>query len=286
MKIELLGGWDERFRALPIPALPPVTKIVLPCSFIPIGKTLKPVTVGSWSAFTDARIFDSGRTVVRVGHMRHLRTLVLGFFGSALLLAGCGSSDSCVGGAGPIVSQSVELSPFTGFDFQASGQVVVAQGATQGVIVRGQQNIVDLLNPDVVNGIWDIGFTQCVRQTGGLCVEITLPELTSVELSGAGTVEAETQASAIDTVLSGAGTVTLSGQSMSQTIVLDGSGTVDAFELVSDGAEVVLSGQGNINLTANEQLDIDLSGAGSVFYRGEPQLMVSITGAGDVVDAN
>jgi len=208
--------------------------------------------------------------------------LVLGLAVSA---AGCGS-DSCVGGSGPIVSQTLDLSSFTGFDFQVGGDVTVVPGSTQQVVVRSQQNVIDILNRDVINGIWEIGYTQCAREISEFSVDITVPELDRVVLSGAGTIDAQTETSAIDTILSGAGTVTLSGEVTSQQVTLEGSGTVEAFDLTADETSVVLTGQGTVNVSASEQLNVDLSGAGAVFYKGEPQLNVRITGVGSVVDAN
>jgi hypothetical protein len=213
---------------------------------------------------------------------RATAVLVLGWAVSA---AGCGS-DSCVGGSGPIVSQTLDLSSFTGFDFQVGGDVTVVPGSTQQVVVRSQENVIDILNRDVINGVWEIGYTQCAEGIGEFSVDITVPELDRVVLSGAGTVNAQTEASAIDTILSGAGTVTLSGEATSQQVTLEGSGTVEAFDLTTDETSVVLTGQGTVNVSASEQLNVDLSGAGAVFYKGDPVLNVRITGPGSVVDAN
>jgi len=230
--------------------------------------------------------FDSVTAVARVVAMTLLRAVAMLVLGLTVSVAGCGSSDQCVGGAGPIVSQTLDLSALTGFDFQEGGAVTAAPGATQQVVVRAPENVINLLNRDVINGIWEIGFTQCVRNVGEFRVDITLPELDSVELSGAGAVNAETQASAISTTLSGDGTITLSGEVTSQQVTLDGSGTVEAFNLVTAETSVLLSGQGTVNVLVNEQLNIELTGAGAVAYKGDPQLNVRITGAGDVINAN
>lgn len=199
--------------------------------------------------------------------MTPFRAAAMLVLGLAISVAGCGS-DPCVSGSGPIVSQTLDLSGFTGFDFQVAGEVIVVPGPAQQVVVRGEQNVIDRLNRDVINGIWEIGFTECVRNVSDF------------------RVNAETQASTIDTILSGAGTVRLSGETASQHVTLDGSGTVEAFDLTTDETSVLLTGQGTVNVTANEQLNVDLLGAGAVFYKGDPQLNVHISGAGSVVDAN
>jgi uncharacterized protein with beta-barrel porin domain len=225
------------------------------------------------------------RAVVKVVRMALFRTVATLVLGLAVSAAGCGS-DPCVGGTGPIVSQTLDLSSFTGFDFQVGGEVTVVPGDNQQVVVRSQQNVIDILNRDVINGIWEIGYTQCAGGISEFSVDITVSELDSVELSGAGTINAETQASTIDTILSGAGTVTLSGETTSQQVTLEGSGTVEAFNLTTEETSVLLTGQGTVNVSASEQLNVDLLGAGAVFYKGDPQLNVRIPGAGSVVDAH
>jgi hypothetical protein len=203
-----------------------------------------------------------------------------------LTTAGCGSSDSCVNGSGSIVSQTLDLSSLTGVDFQAAGEVVVTLGETQQVMVRGQDNIIELLNTDVINGVWEVGFDECVQNISELRVDITVPDFDSVELSGAGTINAETDSNEIDTTLSGAGTITVMGSSTRHDITLSGSGTIESFELDATEATVLLSGQGTVNVRAEERLSVELSGAGAVFYQGDPVLDVRIGGAGNVVDAN
>lgn len=229
--------------------------------------------------------FDSFAAVARVMAMTLFRAAAATALGLAISIGGCGS-DQCVSGSGPLVSQTIDLSTLTGFDFQVGGEVIAVRGETQQVVVRGEQNVIDLLNRDVINGIWGIGFTECVRDVSDFQVEITLPELDSVELSGAGTINAETQASSIDTVLSGAGTVTLSGETANQQVTLAGSGTIEAFDLTTEETTVLLTGQGTVNVTANERLNVDLPGAGAVFYKGDPERNVRITGVGSVNDAN
>ena len=66
----------------------------------------------------------------------------------ALCMLGC-NSDGCIDGSGPIVSESIDLFTFDGFDFQAAGEVTVVPATTQQVVVRGEQNIIDALNRDV-----------------------------------------------------------------------------------------------------------------------------------------
>lgn len=205
--------------------------------------------------------------------------------GLVFSMIGCGTPDSCLSGSSSVVSQTLDLTGLTGVDFQAAGRLSVNLGETQMVMVKGPDNIIDRLNTDVINGVWEIGFDECVRDDTRLEIVITVPELDSAELSGSGTIVAETDSSSFDTTLSGAGTVTVSGQSTRHHVTLAGFGTVESFGLAATEASVVLSGRGTLNVAAEERLAVQLSGAGAVFYLGDPELDIRITGAGSVEPA-
>jgi hypothetical protein len=202
--------------------------------------------------------------------------------GLVFSMIGCGTSDSCISGSSSVVSQTLDLSGLTGVDFQAAGKLSATLGETQTVMVKGPDNLIDRLHTDVINGVWEIGFDECVRDDTALEIVITVPEFDSAELSGSGTIVAETDSSSFDTTLSGAGTVTISGESTRHHVTLAGSGTVESFGLAAAEATVVLSGQGTVNVAADERLAVELSGAGAVFYQGDPELDIRITGAGSV----
>lgn len=61
---------------------------------------------------------------------------------------------------------------------------------------------------------------------------------------------------------------------------------INAFELTTERTSVVLSGSGNGEVSAIEELTVVLSGTGNVFYKGNPALDVTVAGVGDVIDAN
>ncbi len=209
-------------------------------------------------------------------------------FVTLLLIIGCGSESdgSCVQGEGPVVSETLTLGALTGIDFQAVGDVVVVQAKTQEVVVRGEQNVLDRLNQDVMDGVWDIGFIDCVENIEALEIDITVPVLSSVELSGAGDITVEMDTDAIDTIHSGSGGIELSGTSTTHQITLSGTGDVNAFELLTEETSVILSGVGSARVSASELLTVVLSGTGNVFYKGDPELDTTVTGLGDVIDAN
>lgn len=88
------------------------------------------------------------------------------------------------------------------------------------------------------------------------------------------------------TILSGTGNIGLSGNSVDHAITFSGSGQINAFELMTERTAITLSGTGNVEVSASEELGVILSGVGDVFYKGNPVLEVTVSGMGNVIDAN
>lgn len=219
--------------------------------------------------------------------MIRLKSFFFAVLAALLSVPGCdGSDSSCIEGQGPLVSRTLELASFEGIDFQVAGKVSISQGDEQLVEVRARENMIDLLNTDILQGVWGIGFRECVRDTGPVEVTITVPTLDSVALSGSGDIIAELSTEAMATILSGTGNIELSGISPDHAITFSGSGQINAFELMTERTAITLSGSGNVEVSASEELGVVLSGVGDVFYKGNPVLEVTVSGVGKVIDAN
>lgn len=218
-----------------------------------------------------------------------------------------GTDSTCLRGSGPIVSEEMELNRIDGINLKLPGTVYLRQGDVQKVVVEGQSNIVDYLERTVKGGMWEIEVDRCVRNMEELRIFITLPQIATVRISGSGKVIGETMlvADDIDLGISGSGDISLalmaddinSGISGSGNLILEGeadeirflvsgSGDLQAFKLKARKGEVEISGSGDVEVYATEQLDILITGSGDVLYHGNPSLNVAISGSGEVVDAN
>ena len=110
-----------------------------------------------------------------------------------------------------------------------------------------------------------------VRTRNPIRYRVTLKGLTSVELSGSGSVSgADLRASALRVDISGSGTVNLTGTADQQEVEVSGSGRYEAAELASRSVTIEISGSGKATVAAAEQLRVDISGSGTVTYSGDP----------------
>lgn len=120
--------------------------------------------------------------------------------------------------------------------------------------------------------------------SGSLTLENTLntAEL-SVSLSGSGTINGTANVKNLRVALSGSGDINISGKSESATLTVSGSGTFKAKNFSSDKVSVQVSGSADVYTgTVNGNLDAVVSGSGSVNYRGNPVVKKTVIGSGSV----
>jgi hypothetical protein len=182
------------------------------------------------------------------------------------------------------VTEGRTVAPFTGVELAGANTVVVHVGAPQSVEVTGDDNLVDRITTVVRDGrlvVDDIGsFTTKARMS----VDVSVPSLDRVELSGAGTVTVDGVASDdFRAELGGEGTLVVSGTAERLTAPLAGSGTLDLHDLVATDGTAQLDGTGTIRVHATSTLDATLTGTGTILYGGEPTVTIHTTGTGTVV---
>ncbi|NRB48948.1 MAG: DUF2807 domain-containing protein [Saprospiraceae bacterium] len=213
----------------------------------------------------------------------------------------------CVDGDGPIVEQTLNLDDFSGIELSLPIEVILTQGDVQQVVVQGKQNIIDELERDVRNGVWDIETRDCVRDIGNMKIFITIPEIdelsiagsgeifgdnifivndVELEISGSGNMDLAMEGDDFQATITGSGNIKMEGVADELDLKITGSGDIAAFDMDALRARVEITGSGNAEVRVQDELDVKISGSGDVRYKGTPSLDVSISGSGRVVDAN
>lgn len=103
---------------------------------------------------------------------------------------------------------------------------------------------------------------------------------------GSGEIDLYVDIDNLDVFLPGSGDIYLKGYADNVDMVLTGSGWINAFNLLSDIADVHNSGSGSAEVTVDNDLDAFISGSGDVYYKGQPLISVQITGSGKLINAN
>jgi hypothetical protein len=196
------------------------------------------------------------------------------------MLTGCG-----VVSADPRpASEPRTLSGFHAIDLAGTLEVEVKVGTSASVVVTGEPYLVDKVITTVKNGLLVIDTRPKLRNHNHLRAIVTVPDLTSLAISGTGAMNVTGIASerlAIN--LSGTGAVTVAGSTGALHLVVDGTGEVEAGALAAKVATVEVNGTGQATLQASQSLEANISGTGSIDVTGHPaHVKKSVTGLGDI----
>ncbi len=229
-----------------------------------------------------------------------LSLLVLGLF----LLSACGLR--AIRGSGDIVREDRDVSGFDSLEFAGFGRLIVTQGNVESLSIEVDDNLLRYIDTDVVGDTLKIEFDDNIvlRPTdGSIIFRLSVIELISIDISGAGTFEIDDlvtdelevtlsgagkididsiEATELRVVVNGVGNIDISGTVESQEIEVSGLGDFNAWDLESQEATVNISGVGDADIWVHEELDITISGAGSVSYYGDPDVSQSVSGLGSV----
>jgi|WetSurSiteA1Bulk_404760.scaffolds.fasta_scaffold08624_2 hypothetical protein len=197
------------------------------------------------------------------------------FISSSIFLL---SSQSCendkneirINGNGPVVTKIIDLSSFSEIEHTGVADYYITIGSPQSVVLKAQQNIIDVMTWEVVDHSLKVGLQEhvSIETHDEIRFDITVPALYNLELTGVG-----------DFVVSGPDQGVL-------TITLTGVGNIDSYSLKADTCNIMLTGVGNCKVFARNLLSGALSGVGNVYYKGNPEINLNVTGVGQVIDSN
>jgi hypothetical protein len=194
------------------------------------------------------------------------------------------SSSSELQGSGTAATSARALADFRGIDLAGSNNVTVVAGSGQSVVVHADSNLLSHVTTQVKAGKLIIRDVGSFAAKSPMYVEVRVPSLTALELSGSGTITVTgISASQLSVTLPGSGDIDASGSVAQLNVSIDGSGNAQLSGLAARYVDAVISGSGTIFVTATQSLDAKVPGSGAVLYGGNPpQVTTSITGSGVV----
>jgi hypothetical protein len=210
-----------------------------------------------------------------------------------------------VSGHGPVVSETRSVSGFQEVKTDFTGDVFVTQGSNYNVRIEAQQNIIDVIETVLNDGILTIRgkSNTIIRPDTRIKVYVTMPRIDGLMVNGSGNTIVENtittsnlymkvsgsgnitvpklDASSVDANISGSGEINIwDGTVSNEYIDITGSGDMDFSGLRASTGEVRISGSGDARVYVTGSLKVRISGSGDVYYRGTPSIDVSISGSG------
>ena len=210
-------------------------------------------------------------------------------------LTGCGSHSASTRqestatggteGSGVLATQNRNVADFTRLDLAGTSKVIVRVGLPKSVVIRGDDNLLRLITTKVADGTLVVSQAGDFNSHRGIQVDVAIPSLSGVTLSGTGDLAVTgVHAGRFTVDLSGAGRLEVSGAAKRVDVSLTGVGDARLVRLLSRDTHVVVSGTGSATVFATKSLDASVSGTGRVTYHGNPQqIKTSVTGTGAVI---
>ncbi len=154
----------------------------------------------------------------------------------------------------------------------------------QRVEITGDRNLLPLIKTQVSRGILTIGSAKSYQTQLPLTVELNGPVLKAMTMKGAGDIAlSNLDEASLSLELNGSGDVTAQGRVGYLVVKLTGSSDVDAKRLISNQAEISLTGSGDLDVTVREFLKVQILGSGDVTYYGNPATIDKrVIGSGDI----
>ena len=225
-----------------------------------------------------------GHRRLQISFAALLAALALAMIGVALEVHGGGPSHPGVQGSGVAAVQTRNVATFSRLDLAGSNNVTVVVGARRSVVVRADSNLISHVTTQVVAGTLVIGDTGSFTARTPMSVEVGVPSLTALNLSGSGQISVTGFSGPRLTVMvSGSGLLSASGTATQLDVTLSGDGQAQLAQLVAQDVRAVVSGSGLIQVTATSSLNAAVPGTGAIIYSGNPpQETTNITGTGAI----
>src|SRR5262245_28735234 len=174
-------------------------------------------------------------------------------------------------GSGVAASETRSLPPFDALDLAGSNRIVVTIGAVRSVVVHADENLLGRVTTDVREGTLVVDNRGSFTTTSPMSVEVVVPSLRSMTLSGSGALHVTgVDADSVSVNLAGSGLISVTGQVDRLAARLGGSGDCRLETLSARDATAALTGSGRILVRATHTLDAAVDGTRVIAYTGMP----------------
>lgn len=221
---------------------------------------------------------------------------------SAIILLGEWLPTNIVG-SGNLVAQQKDFSGFSAIEVSSAFEVEISQSSFYSISVTADDNVIEYVQVSKTGNTLRVGLQMGSYQSTTLQVEIEMPEIDSLglsgatlglikdfsssepfvaELSGASSLEmADMNVGDFEVELSGASTLTAEGSGNDLVSIVSGASNLDLTNFPVTNSNLSVSGASQATINLDGTLDAIVSGASTIYYIGEPTM-----GNIDIFDAS
>ena len=210
---------------------------------------------------------------------------------SIFINSGCNEENLCLKGSGTVKNYQLDVSTFDEISLIGPVNLRIKQGSSPSLNVDAEPEMFAELSYSVKNGLLEIGFKDnisCFESNHGVWINATVPDIKAIEQSGESDIVSDGQLSLnlLTIQVSGIANISLSGQVDQQLIESSGIASIQNFNFHSRQTSIEVSGEGDIEVSCAEKLDIDVDGSAVIYYVGDPNITQKSSGTLEIVDAN
>jgi len=169
-----------------------------------------------------------------------------------------------IGGNGDVISLERTIEGFNGISLVGVGNINIYNGENFKIVIKTDSNLQDRVLTTVNENILQISQEPGNFNATELTINIFMPDLKSIALSGAGNIRI------------------IAGSATDLQISLSGAGNINAQDFQVQNITINHSGVGNARIWAVSSLNGTLSGVGNISYKGNPTVNINRTGVGTV----
>jgi len=230
---------------------------------------------------------------------------MLAFISTSCLYYMRSGPEVCLEGSGNVVREARNVPFFTKVELRGQGNIYLSQANQHELTLEVEDNLMEIIETYVQNNVLIIEHPQysCLNNKKPINYYITMNDIEKLAVSGIGnifgeqridtqkldillsgssTVNLMLEARNLRTIISGVGDIRLKGRADVHEFVASGYGNLKAFEFITHNTKIVISGAGDVEAYADENLNVTISGSGDVFYKGGADVQSTISGSGIV----
>lgn len=211
-----------------------------------------------------------------------------------------------VKGNGKTINKTRNVGSFDGIGVSGSFDVFLVAGDEGKIDISVEENLEPYLVTEVSNGNlkikWKPGTKIQTSNTTTITVhfksieklamagsgdivgkDIIKGSSMEIAVAGSGDIAVALEMGRVETAISGSGDIKLEGKAENFEAAVSGSGDVDAYDLITDNAELKISGSGSIGANVQKELVARISGSGKIKYKGQPRIEdTKVSGSGSI----
>ena len=186
--------------------------------------------------------------------------------------------------------------------------VEIREGASEGVSITGDDNVVPLIETKVANGVLEIRWVDrgADVRPGKLDIVVDARTIDAITIGGTGRIHAASlsarspnatiggsgqiavdnlDADALKATIGGSGQLLVAGRADKLEAAIAGSGRLSAEKLQTRNAQLALQGSPEATVRVKDALSVTVAGSGTVDYYGKPKVTQTIMGSGTIRNA-